>query len=224
MSYKENGKINRVHSIANGSFFISVSINIVFFFLSIFWVNKNWFKFHRYFDMSSEISIVMFGDSLTSLGDWNSLLGRNDVLNSGNPALTTSHLVNRVGRQVTDYGPKICYILGGINDIGVGIPMNRSTVNIERIVDSLKNHHITVVLQSVIFTNDAATNISVRSMNMCLQQIARKKGVDYLNLNTSLSKGGSIIGAYTTDGVHLSQRGYNVWRVLILEDLKSKKI
>ena len=69
----------------------------------------------------------MFGNSITANGKWGDGLNRLDVKNSGTGGFTTSHFVWTINDQVLQYHPKICFLEGGINDIGVGIPLDGHT-------------------------------------------------------------------------------------------------
>ena len=200
----------------------SLGLNAIFFLLMTYWASKNWAKLVSLFNPNPVVSVVMFGDSITSLGDWKSLIGRDDVANSGNPALTTSHFVSRVRSQVINHDPKICYFLGGVNDVGVGIPLHRTLSNIETIVDSLIKYDIDCVLQSVIYTSSISNNYAIDSLNLGIKRIASQKKVDYLDLNKRLSYDHFINSSYTTDGVHLNRDGYVVWSNIIIEDLKKR--
>ena len=59
--------------------------------------------------------IVMLGDSITYNVNWAELLNR-DVANSGVGSDVTQGFVNRM-QYVYDLHPRICFVMGGINDI-----------------------------------------------------------------------------------------------------------
>ena len=110
-----------------------------------------------------KITIVMFGDSITKGGDWVTLLGRSDVKNSGFPGFTTSHLVWLLKENVIDLAPRVCFLEGGINDIGVGIPLDRTKSNYRSLIDGLKEHQITPVVQSILYQkNNPETGLNAQ--------------------------------------------------------------
>ena len=114
---------------------ISVTLNIIFFIIICLLVYKLKDKLLNKFS-SKNATIVMFGDSLTENGDWDDLLDRNDVANEGTGGFTTSHFVWQVPKSVVQRHPKICFIEGGTNDVGVGISYSRTIDNVEKIIDT----------------------------------------------------------------------------------------
>lgn len=57
------------------------------------------------------------------------------------------------------------------------------------------------------------TNRYIRQLNQQLEVIAKEEGVDYLDLYPSFADAnGDLLPDLSTDGLHLSQKGYQVWR------------
>jgi len=155
--------------------------------------------------------IVMFGDSLTFMGDWPGLLEKRSVKVSGNPGFTTSHFLFIVKEQVLKFSPDTCYIQGGINDIGVGIPLLRTIKNYNTLIDTLEDHKIIPIIQSTLLTTDVDRNRAVDSLNNNLVNICLKKGIRYINLNTSMSVNGKLKKELSLDGTHINKEGYEIW-------------
>ena len=175
----------------------------------------------------SPYSIVMLGNSITDLGKWNKDLDRNDVLNSGMGGFTTSHFVITLNKKVLHYKPKICFIQGGINDIFVGIPLNRVYENFESIIDTLIKNKIEPVIQSTLYVNkidDSITNSKVDSINNFLTELAVRKNIHYVDLNIFLSENRKLKKEYTYDGLHLNESAYKVWAEEIKKILELKGI
>lgn len=169
-----------------------------------------------------KITIIMFGDSITKGGDWATLLGRSDVKNSGFPGFTTSHLVWLLKENVIDLKPRVCFLEGGINDIGVGIPLERTKSNYRSLIDGLKEHQIVPVVQSILYQQDnPASKVQVDSLNSYLNAYCQSKGVYYLDLNTKLSSPAGLKAKYTTDGTHINQEAYGIWATEVRNLLKS---
>lgn len=169
-----------------------------------------------------KITIVMFGDSITKGGDWATLLGRSDVKNSGFPGFTTSHLVWLLKENVIDLKPHVCFLEGGINDIGVGIPLERTKSNYRSLINGLLEHQITPVVQSILYEQDnPESKVQVDSLNSYLKAYCQNKNVYYLDINGKLSSSKGLNAQYTTDGTHINQDAYEIWATEVRNLLKS---
>lgn len=172
-------------------------------------------------------TIAMLGNSLTAGGNWNLLLSRNDVINvgTGHGGFTTSHYVFLLENEVIRHRPKICFIEGGINDISVGIPLQRVKGNIQSLIDTLKVNKIIPVLTMTFHTSfDTAKNKMVDSLNKIINELATKNGVQLIDLNKELSENGFLKKSYTTDGTHLNDSAYPIWARKVKEVLVRNKI
>jgi hypothetical protein len=120
-------------------------------------------------------NIVFFGDSFTQNGNWRWLLKRIDIKKSGNPGFTTSHLLWIIKEQVLIYHPDTCYIQGGMNDIGVGVPKERTIENYKQLIGELKLAGVTPIVQSILYSvNDTAANKKVTVLNSEMLKYARR--------------------------------------------------
>lgn len=171
----------------------------------------------------TQITVVMFGDSITEDGDWSRILNRKDIRNSGYSGYTTYHLIEIVNDAVIRYNPKICFVKGGINDLFSDIPIEQIAVNIEEIVDALKKNRISVVVQSTLHVfGDTWINQQVEKLNKLLQDIAVKNNCMFLDLNKRLSMDGQLKQEFSNDGVHLKPEAYIPWAeevTRVLEEL-----
>lgn len=178
----------------------------------------------------SSYKIIMFGDGFTSGGKWEKDLNRVDIKNSGIGGSTTSHFVWTLNDLVINYNPKICFIEGGINDIGVGIPLNRTFMNYQSIVDSLLKHQIVPVLQSAFYSNYPNASESslkksrVDSLNLYLSTLAIKKGITYIDLDQNLSENGKLKKELTKDVYRINELGYKIWAREVDKILNTKGI
>jgi lysophospholipase L1-like esterase len=157
--------------------------------------------------------IVMFGNSITNQGKWEEALGRTDVLNWGIPGYTTGQLIWTIKNVLHDHsGTKIWFLEGGINDISLGVPVDRIFENYKITVDSLKRNHIIPVVQSTILKNNAkADNMQVTKLNKMVKKYCMKYNIEYIDLNAFLSHDGELIKELTTDGCHLQPQAYKPW-------------
>lgn len=166
-------------------------------------------------------SVVLFGDSITASGNWNDLLDRNDVKNSGFGGFTTSHLRWLISENVIDYAPEICLLSGGINDIGVGIPLERIKTNYKSLIDTLISNNIIPIVQSTLYQVDnPESKMMVDGLNSFLSDYCNQKSIKYLDINSKLSTDNGLKAEYSTDGTHINEKAYLIWGKEIKEILK----
>jgi lysophospholipase L1-like esterase len=200
----------------------SIKLGITILFLSFFLYNGFSSRATGTTQATQDKNIVMFGNSITYQGKWTELLGRSDVVNWGIPGYTTGQLIWTIKNVLHDYpGTKIWFLEGGINDISLGVPVDRIFENQKIIIDSLKKNHIIPVVQSTILKNgDKSANKLVTKLNAKIKKYCLKNNIDFLDLNRFLSKDGELIKALTTDGCHLQPPAYDPWTAAILQVLK----
>lgn len=172
--------------------------------------------------------IVMLGNSITHSANWNELINRNDVVERGISGDLTSGFLHRL-QYVYNLKPRICFIMGGINDLFYGKQVNEVFKNVTKIIDSLKSHKIKIVLQSTLFIKNGSSfldtiNVRVKSLNIQLKKYASINNIIFLDLNKKLSVDNHLKEEYTIDGVHLSALGYKIWSNYIIQILTKLKI
>jgi lysophospholipase L1-like esterase len=159
------------------------------------------------------VSIVMLGNSITEYGgDWNARLGRSDIRNSGQGGYTTGQLIWILDSCVVKAKPRYCFTLAGINDFSLGIPVDRIFLNYRTILDTLLANDIQPVVQSTLFqTGNISGNRKVSYLNCLIKDYCFLKNIAFIDLNQFMSDANGLIPEYTSDGTHLSERGYEVW-------------
>lgn len=163
-------------------------------------------------DTKEKATIVQFGDSIIKEGEWNELLGRNDIKNSGFGGFTTSHFRWLIKKNVIDYEPEICFIKGGINDISVGIPLERIQFNFISLLDTLRSYNILPVVQSTLYQeNNPQSKILVDSLNDFLIDYCQENSIQFLDINSKLSTDSGLKAEYSRDGTHLKEGAYLIW-------------
>lgn len=160
--------------------------------------------------------IVMFGNSIIRQANWGKLLNRNDVINSGFSGFTTSHFVWLLKDHVIAYHPSICFLEGGINDIGVGIPLRRIKKNYKSIIDTLRANHITTVVHSVLYQrNNPTSKRTIDRLNKFLMAYSKKRNCIYLDINSKLCDKKELKKEYAKDNTHINDAAYAVWASMI---------
>lgn len=128
--------------------------------------------------------------------------------------------------------PTTCIIQVGINDIRNSQHADSILKNYEGIITNLLNHHINPVVTSVIFLRKDFTqdvpdemyvNTKADSLNFRLKQICDQKKLTYLDLNKNISEDNRLKVEYTSDGIHLNEKGYSFVYAEIKDYLYSKK-
>jgi lysophospholipase L1-like esterase len=170
------------------------------------------------------INIVMLGDSITAMAEWNKLLGRSDIANRGVGGDRTDGFIKRLD-DVYALKPELCFIMGGTNDIGQGVPVEKILENMETIVMRLRERKIDVILQSTLYVSEGYNgwqerNKKIEELNSGLMGLAEKNKVIYLDINKRLTPEGVLEKKYTLEGLHLIKNGYNEWKDIIIPIIK----
>jgi lysophospholipase L1-like esterase len=181
----------------------------------------------------------MLGNSLTHGVDWNMLLGRNDVAEMGIVSDIISGFYNRL-YYVTKIKPQVCFILGGLNDIYQWIPVQQIFEDYTKVVERLQRNGITVVIQSTLYAGrewgkdwieknnpklnhvevNAERNTQVDLLNSMLKEYAEKNNIEFIDLNSKMSRGNFLRSELTYDGAHLTAAGYKIWGSEVEQVLK----
>jgi len=177
---------------------------------------------------NSNYTIVMFGDSITQEGNWPKLLNRTDILNFCFPGEITANM-RKNAASIGEKKPKICFIMGGINDISYHVPIKQTFENLRGIALELKSMGIIPVVQSTIHIADNEYSVyrwndKVTELNKLLSGFCKISGIEYLDLNQYFSENGHLKAIYTYDGIHLKAKAYSIWSEKINDILKKYNI
>ena len=156
-------------------------------------------------------TIVLLGDSITEGGDWSTLLPDHPIANQGYAGFTTPEL-RPVAEDVARRSPAAVLILAGTNDIRDGHPPSWTVTELGAILDLFEDRApgTTVVIQTVLPRSDAPA--AVEALNEALAELAAARDVALLDLHPSFDDGtGALRPSDTTDGLHLTERGYRRW-------------
>jgi lysophospholipase L1-like esterase len=136
-------------------------------------------------------------------------------LNQGISGDNTSGILKRLW-TFSETKPHTIYILAGINDLRQGRPDASIADNIYYTVRELQLIHppAKVVVQSILPTRLAALpNTRIRKINLELAAISKSEGAIYFDLNSAFTNNEDRLHReLTTDGIHLSQAGYQLWQ------------
>jgi lysophospholipase L1-like esterase len=166
-----------------------------------------------------QADIVMLGNSITAQTDWNELLNRSDVANRGISGDISEGMLNRMA-SVLKVKPKLCFFMGGINDISRRVSYDKTLSNIKQIAGILTQNGVKPIIQSVLYTGDEFygrdyNNPIVKRLNSELEKFCSENGILFLDLNKHLSENDILKNEYTHDGLHLNAKGYEAWAKII---------
>jgi lysophospholipase L1-like esterase len=192
--------------------------------------NQNYLLQLGYEDLyeTSSADIVMLGDSHTYNLNWDELLNRKGIINRGIDADITQGYLNRL-KYIYKLNPKICFVEGGINDLYSGFRVQEIFDNYKEIIEVLKNHKITPVIQSTLFVANTyasakETNKKVEELNQMLINYAKENQIEYLDVNLLVSNKGFLNEELSYDGLHLNAKGYELWKPLVEMVLKKHNL
>ncbi|MBS1307173.1 serine hydrolase [Bacteroides clarus] len=167
--------------------------------------------------------IVMLGNSLTENGgDWAARLGNKNVRNRGIIGDEVMGVYDRL-HQILPGHPAKLFLLIGVNDISHDLTTDTIVgmirVTVERI--QKESPDTKLYLQSLLPINESfgrykrlagKTNM-IPEINKQLEELAKEKGLTYINLFPLFTeKGSNVLRAeLTTDGLHLKEEGYKIW-------------
>ena len=167
--------------------------------------------------------IVMLGNSLTENGgDWAARLGNKNVRNHGIIGDEVMGVYDRL-HQILPGHPAKLFLLIGVNDVSHDLTTDTIVgmirVTVERI--QKESPDTKLYLQSLLPINESfgrykrlagKTNM-IPEINKQLEELAKKKGLTYINLFPLFTeKGSNVLRAeLTTDGLHLKEEGYKIW-------------
>ena len=176
-------------------------------------------------DRKHSADIVMFGDSHTEGGKWNSLINGYTVKRLGWGGFTTDQLKRQIN-LVIQYKPKYVFILCGGNDIDEWcFDLNHTVKNYKLMVDSLKSHNIHPVFQKLLYQHDSKRfNSQIDSINNCLIKFCNVEKVDFIDITKNMNDSTGLKYSLTIDGrVHLNPLGYKLWCMSINNYLKTNE-
>lgn len=163
--------------------------------------------------------LVFIGDSLTEWFDWQKRLPEHRVLNLGISGESVEELLDRrdcIREIVAD--PDIVFIMTGINNIANGQydifgPYREIVRNLTTWYKSA-----TIVVQSVLPVDFSWVGPGViRDVNRHLEKIAGGSRAKYLDVYSNFvdDNDKAKSGYLQDDGVHLSNKGYEVWAKVV---------
>jgi lysophospholipase L1-like esterase len=161
--------------------------------------------------MLKQYDLIFLGDSLTDFHDW-SAFGRHH--NAGIAGDTTDGLLYRLHYSL-DKKPKTVVLMIGINDLLQGRDVGHIKEDYAKIFERTESIGTVAVLSLLpvkAAPETALINQNVKLLNRYLQNESQKRGYLFVDLySLAVDKDEGLTAGYTSDGVHLTPMGYDVW-------------
>ena len=162
---------------------------------------------------------VTIGDSLSLWMPTEALPAGQLWLNQGISGDTTTGVLNRLG-SLRHTRPTQIYVMAGINDLRKGQTDYQILTNLRLIMQQLRRDHpqAHILVQSILPTAIGIPNDRIRRLNVELEAMTQEEGTEYLDLYSYFADArGEMRPELTTDGLHLSARGYSIWQSVLRE-------
>ncbi len=167
-------------------------------------------------------SIVFLGDSLTFRTEWSELFPGKNVINRGIGSDTTAGVLERLDNVVAAQ-PKQVFLLIGVNDLKYH-SVSATIQNYSKIVNWIQSEspRTEIFVQSLLPINNKKygkilSNDKIKKMNTELRSLAKNTGVQYIDLYSIFAENDQLPEKYTVDGIHLTGKGYILWKEAIKE-------
>jgi len=168
---------------------------------------------------TNENEIVFVGDSHIERCHWDELFNKPTIMNRGIGGDNSNGLLNRI-EEIAAMSPLKLFIMIGINDIIIGRNPEAIILNYEKIIDKMKvaSPSTQLFVHSVLPSNDKKwvwDKIDPYKVIEVNNKLALLKGCIYIDLYSEFVTDKSLNRDFTTDGLHLSGKGYQKWKSVI---------
>lgn len=199
---------------------------------------QDWANLARYQEENTKVTpgdypVVFMGNSITE--GWVNMMpdffSNNQYLGRGISGQTTPQMLIRFRQDVVALKPKVVVILAGTNDIAG----NTGPMTLEEIMDNLKSmaeianaNNIKVILSSVLpaydysWTPGKQPNIKIPKLNEMIKSYCKANGHYYLDyFSAMVGEKNDLKEAFTYDGVHPNEAGYQVMVPFVQQAIKA---
>ena len=179
---------------------------------------------------NSAKDIVFLGNSITAGTDWNELLQLPQARNRGISGDITFGVLGRL-EAVTEGHPAKVFVLIGINDISRNIPDSVILDNYRKIIRRIKaaSPQTKIYFQTLMPVNNTFTQFKnhynkdehIQAVNEGLKRLGAQEHITVIDLHPHfMDREGKLNKEYTVDGLHLTAKGYDVWKKILLPYVK----
>lgn len=143
------------------------------------------------------------------------------MVNRGIGGDTTRGVLDRLDQIIELQPPKI-FLMIGTNDLCYNRSIEDTLSNYDQILATLHHRLPTtkIYIESVLPFNDQIfpsvylrSNENIATLDIGIKKLAAKYNDPYIDMVENFSDGnGRLPAEYTIDGLHLNEKGYNIWR------------
>lgn len=177
--------------------------------------------------------IIFLGDSITDGCNWSEMFHDLRVKNRGISADITDGVLDRLD-EVVESKPLKIFLMIGVNDLARGKKVDSLVRNIEKIIDTIQREtpRTEIYLESLLPVNPVFglaknhTNktAEILAVNVDLKKMAKDRKLTFVDLHSLFKTESNMLDPeYTNDGLHLTGKGYLVWKSAIQEYLKEEE-
>jgi len=213
-------------------FILSLTINflLIAFFVGkrIFYANRGYFYRHGYLhphikpnrrwltflaSKPDTPEIIFAGTSLTQQFQLQVAFNSTHIKNLGFAGNKTIHLLHQVQKYISRKPMKL-FLEAGINDMRYGLSVDSAYGNFVKICTVVKkaSPQTKLYVQATLPTNVPALNNNIQLYDNKVAAFCLHQQITYINLYPAFTRNGLIDSALTTDGIHLNETGYLLWK------------
>ena len=160
--------------------------------------------------------IVFLGNSITEGGkDWNEKFGVVGISNRGISGDSTDGVIARLN-EIIHFSPKAIFLLIGINDIYNELTPSTDYVsnNILKIIKRINQElpQTKIFLQTILPVEKEVYKDKIIAVNEMIKTFVSQSKFEIIDLySIFVNKEGKMKKELSYDGVHLNDKGYQVW-------------
>lgn len=162
---------------------------------------------------------VLVGDSLSLWLPIEQLPRNRFWLNQSISGETTAQILRRLN-YFRATRPDQIQVMAGINDLKNGASDREVVSNTQQILAQLRQHHpqAELVVYSILPTRlGNLPSDRIRRVNTYIAYVAQQQGATFVDLQTTFADPQGLLRRdLTTDGLHLSRQGYDVWQAALV--------
>lgn len=180
-------------------------------------------------------AIIFLGNSLTEWGNWSQFFQDQHIVNRGIAGDNTLGILNRLD-EIIRAKPKAVFLLTGINDISLSRSSDKAFTIIRSIVYQLQTatQNTNIYIQSVFPINNdfkrykrlIGKEQEIKKLNRLLENFAKEEKITFINVYPyliSTKQKDMLNPEFTTDGLHLNSRGYEIWTKVLSPYIKNEQ-